>query len=261
VRFMGDYSDKRILVMGGASGIGRATVERFLGLGAKIAVFDINKELLQAIEAKFSKKILPLYGDVRNKSDIDLAVELMVKTFGGIDVFVYSVGIFPNRLIVDMSENEWDTVMDINVKGAFLSCQAIAKQLITQGTGGHIITISSGSYQSGRVGSGHYCASKGALAMLTKVLAIELAPYGILVNSIAPGLIENPVISEEYKQQYVQRVPMGRIGRPDDVSSAIEMIVSSNNTFITGQVISVDGGISAGAFGLPFSSNKDSVGI
>lgn len=241
--------------MGGASGIGRATVERFWRLGAKLAVFDINQELLHTLQAQLSEQILCLTGDVRHKKEVEQAVKQVVNTLGGIDFFIYSAGIFPNRFIVDMSEDEWDQVMDINVKGAFLACQAVAKQLIEQGGGGHIITISSQSYQSGRVGSGHYSASKAALVMLTKVLAMELAPHGILVNSIAPGLIENPVIGERYKQAYIQRVPLGRIGRLDDVAAAIEMLASADNTFLTGQVLSVDGGLSAGSYGLPFSSD------
>lgn len=252
---MGDAAGRRIMVIGGASGIGRATAVRFLDLGAKVAVMDINKELLQRLKSKFSDQIVCLLGDVRKKKEIDAAVQQTVNALGGIDVLVYSAGIFPNRLVTEMSEAEWDEVMDINVKGAFLACQAVAKQLLQQGTGGHIITISSRSYQSGRVGSAHYGASKAALVMLTKVLAMELAPEGIMVNSIAPGLIESPLIGEEYRRQYIQRVPVGRVGQPDDIAKAIEMIVTADNTFLTGQVISVDGGLSAGQYGLPFSTD------
>lgn len=251
------FFDKRVLVIGGASGIGLATAQRYLELGAKVTIMDINVQNLDKATQLFSNisdQFLCLAGDVRIKDDIDNTIKNMVESFGGVDILVYSAGIFPDRLILEMNEDEWDAVMDINAKGAFLSCQAVAKQMLIQGTGGHIVTISSGSYRSGRVGSGHYCASKGALVMMTKVLAMELAPYNIMVNSIAPGLVENSVLDDSYKKEFIKRIPMGRIGSPEDVANAIAMITSTMNTFITGQIISVDGGLSAGQYGLPFSN-------
>lgn len=254
-----DFVSKRVLVIGGASGIGLETVKRFLSLGSKVAVMDINEKSLSYIERqlkKISDQFLCLAGDVRSRNDVNKVIDQVTEFLGGIDILVYSAGIFPDHQILEMSEDEWDLVMDINVKGAFLSCKSVAKQMITQGTGGHIVTISSGSYRSGRIGSGHYCASKGALVMFTKVLAMELAKYEIMVNSIAPGLVDNPILDEKYKQEFVKRIPMGRIGKSEDVSSALTMITSSENTFMTGQVVSIDGGLTAGHFGLPLSNKK-----
>ena len=181
----------------------------------------------------------------------------MSDLWGGIDILVYSAGIFPDKEIIHMTENEWDNVLDINTKGAFLACQAVAKQMIAQQCGGHIITISSGSYRSGRPGSGHYCASKAGLVMLTQVLAQELAKYKIMVNSIAPGLIDNPILDENYKEEFVKRIPMERVGTGEDVASSILMITSELNTYITGQTIAVDGGMSAGQYGLKMSNKND----
>lgn len=252
------YEGQKVLIMGGASGIGLSTTKAYLNAGAKVAVFDLNRDYLKKFENE-SKQVEGLHflcfaGDVRNKERVDEVIENIIQYWDRIDVFIYSAGILPDRLLLEMTEEEWDTVMNINAKGAFISSQAVGKRMVKQNQGGHIITISSGSYQNARVGSGHYCASKGALVMLTKVLALELAPYGIMVNSIAPGLINNPLLSEEYKAAFTQRVPLGRVGEPEDVANHILAITNSDNTFMTGQVITIDGGMTTGHYGLPLSN-------
>src|SRR5690606_26325164 len=128
-------------------------------------------------------------------------------------------GIYPDHRVLDMTESDWDRVLEVNLKGAFLCCQKVASHMIRHGSNGHIITISSGSYRSQRIGSSHYCASKAGLVMFTKVLAMELAAYGIKVNSISPGLIDNPILDPEYKEMFAERIPMGRIGQPSDIAS------------------------------------------
>lgn len=239
--------------MGGASGIGLETVKHFLSLEAKVAVLDISLKGLKAVLADFD---LPcVEGDVRNVKDIQKIIELMNKKWKGIDIFIYSAGIYPDRLIIDMTEEEWDRVIDTNLKGAFLASREVSKVMMEQGKGGRIITISSGSYQSARIGSAHYCASKGGLVMLTKVLALVLANYNIQVNSVSPGLVESDVLDPRYIEQFSKRIPLGRPAKKSEVSSFIEMIVSSENEYLTGQILALDGGLSAGHYGLPQSNS------
>jgi NAD(P)-dependent dehydrogenase (short-subunit alcohol dehydrogenase family) len=147
-----------------------------------------------------------------------------------------------------MSEAEWDAVFDTNVKGMFLVSRAVARQMIAGGVAGRIVNISSGAANSGRVGAAHYCASKAAVNMFTRVLAIELAPHGIVVNAVAPGLIEVPgwSLSEAYIDALVSATPLGRIGQPEDVARAVLYLASPAATFITGTVLGVDGGSQAG---------------
>ncbi|WP_408010185.1 SDR family NAD(P)-dependent oxidoreductase [Pseudalkalibacillus sp. A8] len=254
---MNNFEGKRILVTGGASGIGLATVNHFLKIGAKVASFDINRESLNKLRHKVEspEHLLVIEGDVRQKDHISKSLDLIIDKWKGIDILVYSAGIFPDCRITEMSEEDWDQVLDINLKGAFITCRKVARRMIKQGDGGHIVTISSGSYQSARIGSGHYCASKAGLVMLTKVLAIELAKNRIQVNSIAPGLVESERLDLSYIEKFCERIPFARPANPSEVSSAIEMVTSSLNTYMTGQVIAVDGGLSSGHYGLP-NSNK-----
>jgi NAD(P)-dependent dehydrogenase (short-subunit alcohol dehydrogenase family) len=147
-----------------------------------------------------------------------------------------------------MSESEWDAVFDTNVKGMFLVSQAVARRMIERSAGGRIVNISSGSAKSGRIGAAHYCASKAAVDMFTRVLALELAPHDIAVNAVAPGLIEVPdwSLSEEYINALIALTPMGRIGQPEDIARAVFYLASPEATFITGSVLAVDGGSLAG---------------
>lgn len=254
-KHLSDFEGKRVLITGGASGIGLATVNHFLSKGAKVAVFDINQAGLTNLENQYQKYLLTIEGDVRRADEIARALGIMVEEWDGIDILVYSAGVFPDRRIIDMEEEDWDRVLDINLKGAFLTCRNVAQRMIAQSGGGHIVTISSGSYQSARIGSGHYCASKAGLVMLTKVLAFELAEHGIQVNSIAPGLVESELLDSSYVETFSKRIPFARPAKPTEVSCAIEMITSSLNTYMTGQIIPIDGGLSSGHYGLP-NSNK-----
>ncbi|MCL7749605.1 SDR family NAD(P)-dependent oxidoreductase [Halalkalibacter alkaliphilus] len=255
---MAELKEKRILVVGGASGIGLAIVERFLASRNSVAIMDINEEALLRFSTLdyWQDRVIAMKGDVRESADINDILTRMKKNWGGIDGLIYSAGIFPDRRIVEMSEEDWDNVLNINLKGAFLVCQAVARQMVEQKEGGHIVTISSGSYQSARVGSGHYCASKAGLVMLTKVLALELADHSIFVNSIAPGLVHSEKLGGEYIDTFSSRIPLGRPAQPEEIASIIELIMSPSNTYLTGQIIPVDGGLSSGHFGLPMSNKQ-----
>ena len=187
-------------------------------------------------------------GDVRDASAVTAAVAHALDRFERIDVLVNNAGIYPNTPVVEMDEAEWDAVFDINVKGMFLVSQAVARAMIARGKGGRIVNISSGAAESGRVGAAHYCASKAAVNMFTRVLAIELAPYEIAVNAVGPGLIEVPgaALTREYVDALIAATPMRRIGQPEDVAQAVLYLASPAATYMTGTTLYVDGGGLAG---------------
>jgi NAD(P)-dependent dehydrogenase (short-subunit alcohol dehydrogenase family) len=192
--------------------------------------------------------VLPVVTDVRDAASVEVAVQQAIDRFGQIDVLVNNAGVYPNTPVIDMDEAEWDAVFDTNVKGIFLVSRTVARRMIARGAGGKIVSISSGSAESGRVGAAHYCASKAAVNMFTRVLAMELASHQIVVNAVAPGLIEVPgwSLSEEYIDALVASTPMGRIGQPEDIARAVFYLASPEATYITGTVLSVNGGSLAG---------------
>lgn len=251
---------RRILVTGAAKNIGLAIARAGLEAGARVLLMDVSNRDLESARGALgalADRALFLQGDVRDRRSVEQAIGAMVEAWQSVDACISNAGIYPDRLILEMSEDEWDQVMAINARGAFLVCQAAARQMVAQGKGGQIITISSGSYQFGRVGSGHYCASKAAVVMLTRVLAMELAQHGVQVNSIAPGLIASDQLDPDYVRAFARTIPAGRVGRPEEVAEAVMMLLQSDCAYLSGQVISVDGALSAGRYGLPLSHGGD----
>jgi 3-oxoacyl-[acyl-carrier protein] reductase len=239
-------------VTGGGHGIGRAICEIFARNGDRVVLADRSGEAAEGvageIAAETGAEVLPVVADVRDAASVEAAVQQAIDRFGQIDVLVNNAGVYPNTPVLEMDEAEWDAVFDTNVKGIFLVSRAVARRMIERGTGGKIVCISSGSAESGRVGAAHYCASKAAVNMFTRVLAMELAPHQIVVNAVAPGLIEVPgwSLSEEYIDALVASTPMGRIGQPEDIARAVFYLASPEATYITGTVLSVNGGSLAG---------------
>jgi 3-oxoacyl-[acyl-carrier protein] reductase len=247
-----NHSDRVVLVTGGGHGIGRAICEIFAQDGARVVIADrlasAAESVANAIREETAVEALPVEVDVRDAASVEAAVQQVIDRFEQIDVLVNNAGIYPNSPVVEMSEAEWDAVFDTNVKGMFLVSRAVARRMIERGAGGRIVNISSGAANSGRVGAAHYCASKAAVDMFTRVLALELAPHDIVVNAVAPGLIEVPdwSLSDEYINALITMTPMGRIGQPEDIARAVFYLASPEATFITGSVLSVDGGSLAG---------------
>lgn len=232
--------------------MGRAHALTLAKYGANAAVTDINKDDCQKVVDEIKKaggKSKAFKLDVSNKEEVQKVVDDIVKEFGGLDILINNAGIAQFKPFLEITEQEWDKTIDINLKGQFLCAQAAAKQMQKQG-GGAIVNISSvamGQQGVGFPNIAHYCASKGGVAALTEALAIELAQFNIRVNCIAPGVIDTPMVSDIKSDKktisgILARVPLARLGKPEEVAETAAFLASDNSSYITGSVIVVDGG-------------------
>jgi NAD(P)-dependent dehydrogenase (short-subunit alcohol dehydrogenase family) len=248
-----------VIVTGAADGIGRGIATEFAQLGDRVCLLDIDATKLEQTVADLRAQgcqALALQADVRDAAAVEAAIGRAVEAHDGLDVAVNNAAIYPNTPVVEMEEAEWDAVLDTNLKGAFLFTRAAARHMINQQRGGKLLLIASGAYRSARRGAAAYCASKAGLVLLAQTLALELAEHRINVNVIAPGFIEvglRPGVSVPYRETIVRDIPWGRFGRPDEIASTARFLCSDEAEFITGSVVSVDGGSSAGRFHLPIS--------
>jgi NAD(P)-dependent dehydrogenase (short-subunit alcohol dehydrogenase family) len=256
---MAETAARFAIVTGAGHGIGREIAIQLAAEGIQVVVADFNPEWAQAVASEIGENAYGYRVDVRDKQSIQALVTAVIDRFGRIDILVNNAGIYPNSSFLETSEEEWDAVFDTNLKGMFLVSQAVAREMTTRGTQGRIVNLSSGASISGRAGAAHYCSSKAAINMLTKVMAIELTPKGITVNAVAPGLVEVPdwEHTDEYINAIVSGIPAGRIGQPADIARAVTFLVSPDADFISGSVMFVDGGSSAGRTTLPLSRRKD----
>jgi len=254
-----DFTDHVVLVTGAGAGIGFGIAEAFHRAGARVALGDLREEALARAADRLgpSARVFTQAVDVRDARSVGDFLSAAEGVLGPVTVAVANAGIYPNCPVLEMTVEEWDRVMDTNLRGVFLTCQAAGRRMVARGTRGKIVTISSGAYQSGRKGAAHYCASKAGVVMFTKVLAMELGPHRINVNGIAPGLVtvERDVnqVSDEYVRTLVGTIPWSRPGTPEDIANAALFLASPLADFITGETLSVDGGSSTGRTWLPFS--------
>ena len=247
-----ENSQKVVVITGGSKGIGRAVAFKFAEIDAKIIIVyhaddvassDTLKMLSQkGIEAE-SHKI-----DVSNLADVqDLFKEILSK-YGKVDVLINNAGITRDNLFVRMSEDEWDMVMQVNLKSVYNCTRTIVRSMIKR-RGGRIISVSSVVGQMGNAGQANYAASKAGIIGLTKSLAREVAGRGITVNAVAPGFIDTEmtaVLSDKVKESMLRQIPMGRIGSPEDIAETVYWLSSDAAGYITGQVIHVNGGMYLG---------------
>jgi NAD(P)-dependent dehydrogenase (short-subunit alcohol dehydrogenase family) len=251
---------RSVVVTGAADGIGRGIATLFAQRGERVALLDYDADKLGRTTSEIVSNggtAIGIATDVRRADQVEAAIAQAISEHGGLDVAVNNAAVYPNTAVVDMSEDEWDLVLDTNLKGAFLFLRAAARTMIDQARGGKLCAITSGAYRSARRGASHYCASKAGLVLLCQTLALELAEYGINVNVVSPGFIEvglRPGVSVDYRNKIVQDVPLGHFGEPADIAHAVAYLCSEEAKFVTGSVLTVDGGSGAGRFHLPYST-------
>ncbi|MBU1204876.1 MAG: 3-oxoacyl-ACP reductase FabG [Nanoarchaeota archaeon] len=244
-----DLKNKIAIVTGSRRGIGKAIVLALAKAGAHVVVSDINlddcNKVVEEIKA-IGKEGLAVKADVSNNEDIKQMVESTVKRFGKIDILVNNAGIYMQKSLTDSTEQDFDRILDINLKGVFLCSKAVVPEMIKQGKG-KIINITSIAGQVGFANSSAYCASKGAIINITRELALELAQYKINVNAIGPGVIETPMTKnlledKATKETLLANIPLNRIGKPEDIANAALFLASNKADYITGITLFVDGG-------------------
>jgi len=248
--------DKVAIVTGSARGIGAAIVERYVAEGAKVAIADIALAEAQKTAVEYGDKALAVAIDVTKVPSIEVAVEAVVKRWGGVDILVNNAGVFDMGPIVEVTEASWDKVFAVNTKGLFFTLQVVSKQMIAQGRGGKIINFAS---QAGRRGEGLvviYCASKAAVLSITPSAGLDLTKYRINVNGIAPGVDDTPMWDQvdalfakyerrpigEKKRLVGEAVPYGRMGLSADFGGAAVFLASSDSDYVVAQTLNVDGG-------------------
>ena len=242
------FEGKVVLVTGGARGIGRAVTEKFHAAGASVAIIGRNEEAAKAFAAELSERGAKCNGygcDVSNGAQIDAIVDNVVKDFGKLDVLVNNAGVTQDGLVVRMSDEAWNNVIQTNLTGAFQLLRAAAR-IMLRARSGCIVNVSSVVGIIGNAGQANYCAAKAGLIGLTKSAAREFAPRGVRVNAIAPGLIETDMTSklnDEQKKALLTGVPLARAGTIHDIANAVTFLASDEASYITGQVLSVDGGM------------------
>jgi len=249
-----DLSGRAAIVTGAGRGIGGAIAVTLADLGAAVALVDVDEEAVNNTASNLERAGYTARGhsgDVRDTGFFEGVVADVIKEWGGVDILVNNAGIIRDNRVENMSEEDWDDVLDVNLKGAFLCARAVVPHMKKRRSG-RIVNIASRAWL-GNPGQANYAASKGGLISLTRTLALELARDGICVNAVAPGLIDTPMtqaLPEKVRGRLIDMQPTGRMGSVEDVAHAVCFLASDAAGFITGQVLHVDGGKSAGLLGL-----------
>ncbi len=253
-----ELKDKTALITGGAQGIGLGIAQAFLEAGANVTVSDKNEEVLEKtvddLKDRFGENVFSITTDVSQEDDVRKMVDETVKEFNTIDILVNNAGFGGMNKIWDMSVNEWDDVINTNLRGTFLCTRDVVKFMLDREIKGRVINIASVNSILPSTGISAYCASKGGILMFTRVAAQELGPKGINVNAIGPGTTLTPLTEGFYnlpglKDAFLERTPMGRFGELDDIAKVALFLASDYSDWVTGQIIYADGGQSL--MGLP----------
>jgi 3-oxoacyl-[acyl-carrier protein] reductase len=247
-----DLSGKVALVTGASSGIGRATATALAASGASVAInFNRNEAGAEATRSEILNaggKAIVIQADVAQSADVQSLVKQTIDEFGPIDILINNAGSLIERLkILELTEERWDEVVDLNLKSAFLCSQAVVGSMINRKTGAIVNVSSIAGRNGGALGSIHYSTAKGGIITFTKGLAKEIAPHGVRVNAVSPGVIATPYheqfSSADMMKAYVGMIPLGRIGKPEEVASVICFLASDAASFLVGETIEINGGM------------------
>jgi 3-oxoacyl-[acyl-carrier protein] reductase len=237
------------IVTGSARGIGQAIALKLAEVGADVVVNDIGEaKPLESVAAEIramNRQSLAVLADVSSAADASRLVETAVSTYGKVDILVNNAGITRDQLMLRMSEEDWDTVLNVDLKSAFLCTRAVLRHMIKQ-RWGRIISIASITGEIGNVGQANYASAKAGIIGLTRTIAKEVASRGITANAIAPGAIDTKMtqqLDENQRQEFLKRIPLGYFGSPRDIAEAVAFLASEEARYITGQVLNVDGGM------------------
>lgn len=246
-----DLAGQVALVTGAASGFGRVISIGLAEFGADVAALDLNEGGLQEVCARIvdlGRAALPLVADVSNRAEVERSVAAVVARFGKLDILVNNAGIGRRAPAEEMTEEQWDAVLAVDLKGVFLCAQAAGRQMLQQGHG-RIINIASVAGILGNAGQTNYSASKAGLIGFTRALAREVAARAITVNAVAPGFVPTALTNDlpaEIKEATLKQIPLGRWGQPEEIAYAVAFLASDRAAYITGQVLTVDGGLAMG---------------
>jgi 3-oxoacyl-[acyl-carrier protein] reductase len=256
-----EFWGRRVVVTGAAGVLGRWICEAFARHGARLCVTDVREEALAALcedpTVGRAAELRPI-ADLRSAAGIRGLVATVEDAWGAPDIVINNAGIYPSRRLLDMRLDEWHQVMDVNLHAPFQLIQLFSKLMIESKVAGCFVNITSRSAERPRVGAAHYAVSKAGLSMLTRAFALELAPHGIRVNAISPGLMpgsEVSSLSTDYVRNMVRKIPLGRTPGSQDAAAAILFLCSAQAAYITGTTLVVDGGSSAGDFELPLADD------
>ena len=252
-----DLSGRSAIVTGAGVGIGHGIASRLAEAGASVTVGDVSKERAEegakAI-ANQGRRAQPFAGDVSKRQDVEAMVATAVDSYGGVDILVNNAGIYPTSLLMEMDDELFDNVLDVNLRGVYLCTKVVASRMIDQGRGGRIVNITSiDALHPSSPGLAHYDASKHGVWGFTKNVALELAAHRIWVNAVAPGAIATPGVEEgrarvegvdmdAMVEAFLQRIPMHRMGEPDDIAKVVLFFCSEMSDYMTGAQVVVDGG-------------------
>lgn len=247
------FEGKVAFITGGSRGIGRAIAQNLAEQGAKVSIIDINQEALDKVQQDFIKKGYDIFTkqvNVVNTEEVEAVVKEVASKYGTIDILVNNAGIIRDNLLFRMTDDDWQQVMDVHLKGSFNAARAVQKYMVDQKYG-RIINISSTSAQGNR-GQANYATAKAGLQGFTKTLAIELGKYGVTANAVAPGFIETEMTKataarvgvdyDKFVELNISRIPSARSGKPEDIANAVSFFADEASSFVNGQVIYVAGG-------------------